>query len=74
MKVLLDLKKCIGCGSCSTACPDVFDMGDDIKAHIKNSTVGEPELEERELKETVDCIEEAANICPVQAILIEKKN
>lgn len=73
MKILLDLKKCIGCGSCSTTCPDVFSMGDDIKVHIKDSISKELDLEEKELNETVDCIEEAANICPVQAILIEKK-
>lgn len=73
MKILLDLKKCIGCGSCSTACPNVFSMGDDIKAHITDSVIKEPDLEEKEFNETIDCIREAANICPVQAILIEKK-
>ncbi len=74
MKILLDLKKCIGCGSCAAACSDVFIMGDNIKAHIKDSINQEPDLEAKELKEGVDCIKEAADICPVQAILIEKES
>ena len=33
--VKIDEEKCIGCGSCSAVCDEVFEMGDDMKAHVK---------------------------------------
>ncbi|NFF31098.1 ferredoxin, partial [Clostridium botulinum] len=29
-----DQDTCIGCGLCPSICPEVFDMGDDGKAHV----------------------------------------
>ena len=33
----VDGNLCIGCGLCVTTCSDVFELGDDGKAFVKNS-------------------------------------
>ena len=58
MKVNLDKKKCIGCGSCVAVCPDVFEMKSG-KAEVIKATTDKP------------CAKEAEEICPVQAIKIK---
>jgi ferredoxin len=51
--------ECIGCGVCTSVCPDVFEMGDEGKAVvIKNDT-------------SLPCVEEAKDSCPVGAIVVE---
>lgn len=60
MKVKVEVKKekCIGCGACAAICPDVFKMGDNGKSRVKE-------------KETdKDCAKDAAESCPVDAIII----
>ena len=52
---------CTACGICVDTCPEVFDMGDDL-AQVIVDTV-EPELE--------DAVQEAADDCPAEAIIIE---
>ncbi len=52
---------CTACGICVDTCPEVFDMGDDLAEVIVD--VVEPELE--------DAVQEAADDCPVEAIIIE---
>lgn len=60
-KVRVIKDACIGCGSCSAICPDVFDMGDDgfAFANPENDVVTE-EL-------NVD-IMDALESCPTSAI------
>lgn len=50
---------CIGCGACVSAC-DNFEMKD-----------GKSIVKKAEVKE-IGCNQEAADICPVQCIKIEK--
>ncbi len=52
----VDLDLCIGCGSCSELCPNVFELRDD-KAYV----IGPDKCD------TCNC-EEAADTCPTQAI------
>ena len=59
VKVSVDKAKCIGCGACVSMCPDVFEMGDDGKSHVKDSKACDKS----------DC-EAAKNACPVGAIEI----
>jgi ferredoxin len=66
MKITIDQQKCIGCGSCASVCPDLFEIGDDNKARLKERA------ENKEEAETQKCAQEAADICPVQAIKVEK--
>lgn len=59
--VKVNQKTCIGCGTCPTICPEVFEMGDDGKAHIKKGApVKDPKIKEKILK--------AVDACPVDAI------
>jgi ferredoxin len=52
---------CISCGQCVEICPNVFEMGEDI-ARVKNAVVP---------KEEEDRAREAAEACPVDAIILE---
>lgn len=36
-KIAVDQEKCIGCGACATLCPEVFEMAEDGKSHVKNA-------------------------------------
>jgi len=72
MKIILERKKCIGCGSCAAVCPKFWEMAEDGLAKLKggktNSKTANDELEIK----TVDCNQEAADSCPVQIIKIGK--
>jgi ferredoxin len=61
MKATVD-ESCTACGLCVEACPEVFEMGDDI-AQVKVAEV--PEAAQ-------DSCREAAEGCPVEAIRIEE--
>lgn len=53
---------CISCGLCVETCPEVFEMPDGEKARPLVDTVPE-ELEDK--------AREAADSCPVEAIILE---
>jgi ferredoxin len=61
MKVTVDMALCQDHGQCAIAAPAVFAINDDGKLEFEAS----PEESER------FAVEEAADVCPVQAILIE---
>lgn len=50
---------CIACGACESICDAVFTVED--KAVVNESAVADNE----------DCVKEAADSCPVQAIIVE---
>jgi ferredoxin len=56
MKPKVDQKKCIGCGLCTSICPEVFELKNSKAAVIGNCKGNE------------DKCKEAADSCPVQAI------
>ena len=60
MKVQIE-DSCTACGLCVDTCPEVFEMGDNIAEVIVDSVP--PELEET--------IQQAADECPVEAIVVE---
>lgn len=60
MAVLKVTDECIGCESCVEVCPDVFVM-DAGSGHAK---VKAP-------SSTAPCVEEAMDVCPVDAIVRE---
>lgn len=60
MKVRIE-DSCTACGLCVDTCPEVFTMGDNI-AEVLAETVP-AELE--------DAVQQAADECPVEAILVE---
>jgi ferredoxin len=61
MKVKVDEKTCVGCGECVDMCPEVFEMDDDVAA-IKIEDVP---------ADIQDSCREAAEACPVEAIIVE---
>ncbi|WP_031509421.1 ferredoxin [Streptomyces megasporus] len=61
MKVTVDMSLCQDHGQCAIASPAVFQMNDEGKLVYE----GEPDDSLR------DEVEEAADVCPVQAIFIE---
>jgi ferredoxin len=61
MKVTVDLGLCQDHGQCAIAAPEVFRMNDEGRLEYD----GTPDQAMREY------VEEAADVCPVQAILIE---
>lgn len=71
MKITQDHQKCIGCGTCVSLCPEVFQMGEDGKAHIKEAENKTENSEEKTL-ENSPCVKEAADSCPVQAIEVQE--
>ena len=56
----VDQEKCIGCGLCTSICPEVFEMDDDGKSHVKDPKAC-----------TKPNCKEAAESCPVQAITLK---
>jgi len=59
MKLVINKDVCIGCGTCVSVCGEVFELGDDTKSQIKKDA---------ELAKNEQCIKEAIDACPVQAI------
>ncbi len=62
MKVRVDEELCVGDGTCVDVCPEIFEMQGDV-AVVKMAEV--PEAIE-------DSCREAADSCPVEAIIIEE--
>ncbi|MFZ2145611.1 MAG: ferredoxin [Sedimentisphaerales bacterium] len=52
---------CTACGLCVDTCPEVFNMGDDMAQVIVDDVPEEHE----------DAVQQAAEECPVEAIIIE---
>lgn len=52
--------ECIGCESCVELCPEVFEMAE-----------GEERARVKDPASTADCVDEAIDTCPVQAITRE---
>jgi ferredoxin len=71
MKIIHEREKCIGCGSCVALCPKYWEMAEDGKAQLLNSSLNEKsknfELEVKKL----ECNQEAVDSCPVQCILVK---
>lgn len=62
MKTKVDQDTCIGCGLCPSIAPDVYEMGDDGKAH---------EISEDVPDGADSAAQEAADGCPVSAITVD---
>ena len=62
LKVIVDWDVCQDHGQCVFASPEVFELGDDGRMHV---LIEEPDESLRA------SVEDAADVCPVQAITIE---
>jgi ferredoxin len=54
---------CIACGLCVDTCPDVFEMGDEFAEVIVDEVPDEHQ----------EAVKQAAEECPVEAIVIEEE-
>ena len=68
-KINVNKEVCIGCGACQAICPEVFEIGDEGLATVKEENKDFEKLTE-EVKETAT---DAKENCPVQAIKIENE-
>lgn len=59
-KLSIDPEKCANCGACYSTYPDVFELGDDGKAKVKENA----NLQDKQMDDIV-------NICPSGAIKYE---
>ena len=59
-KVKINKEKCIGCGTCAALAPEVFEIGSDFKAFIKEGASFDG----------VD-LDDIVASCPVEAIEVE---
>ena len=60
MKVKIE-DTCTACGLCVETCPEVFEMGSDIAQVVDEDVPAEFE----------DAVQQAADECPVEAIIVE---
>jgi ferredoxin len=56
--ITVDKEKCIGCGLCVSMCPEVFELGDDGKSHVKAQSCDEHD------------VKEIAGMCAAEAITV----
>jgi ferredoxin len=61
MKAVIDVDMCTGCELCVATAPDVFEMVDDV-AVMKGDAIAD---------EHAESAKQAAEECPVEAIVIE---
>lgn len=70
IKIILEIQKCIGCGSCEAVCSRFWKLQADGKVQLLGS---KQNGENFELEvENIECNNEAAQSCPVQCIKIQK--
>jgi len=68
-KIILEVQKCIGCGSCEAVCSKYWKLEENGKANLAGS---QPNGENFELEvKEIGCNREAAETCPVQCIKVE---
>ncbi|MEV4255094.1 ferredoxin [Spirillospora sp. NPDC049652] len=61
MKIIVDMDRCQDHGQCVFSAPDVFRLNDE--GHLEHEETADESLR--------DAVEEAADVCPLQAITIE---
>jgi ferredoxin len=64
MRIVLDEEKCVGAGQCVLAADDVFDQRDEDGIAVL--------LDEHPGPASRGAVETAAQLCPAQAIRVEK--
>ncbi len=74
MKIVHKRKECIGCGACTIICPKFWKIdGDKVRLDAPGVNY-DPNTEEAELEtDDISCHQDAADVCPVNCILIKKE-
>ena len=69
-EIEVDQDTCIGCGTCQAICSEVFELNPENKSQI----VEEYRTDKSNLgaaPEDIDCVKDAEDRCPVDAITVE---
>jgi ferredoxin len=74
MKVTIDREGCIDCGVCYAECPEVFeeDDSDGTSQIVATYRVGDDPAAGQVPEGMAECVQAAADGCPVEAIRIEE--
>lgn len=70
-KIIYDRETCIGAAACAAVCPKHWKMVEDGKANLIESKKNKDGKFEK-IVDDIECNQEAADACPVNAIKIEK--
>ena len=72
MKVSIEREECTSCGTCWETCPDFFeeDPEDHFSRVIEKFRTGSTIVEGSIPEDLEGCVRDAADLCPVQIILI----
>lgn len=65
VEIKIDREKCIGCMSCTSVAPEVYEMDDERKAVLREDA-------DPDEKKVLEKAEKGAEMCPVDAIEVEK--
>lgn len=68
-KITVKNDKCIGCGACQVACDELFELTKEYVTLKDAKETGNNQVLETD---NIKCAEDAADVCPVQCIIIEK--
>ena len=75
-RITVDREICISCGVAPSICSQVFLLGEDNGKNRISETYSENTSDTKSVgivtNELYDCVKQAADACPVQAIIIEK--
>ena len=73
MRIVLEQKKCIGCGACEALDPVNFKMtADNSKAYLVDGKKDKNEVCEKDIKLVTGDCQDATDSCPVVCIEIKK--
>ena len=73
ISIRIDRDECILCGACWEACPDVFEESPDdgLSQVVQEYRVNDDPAQGQVPEDLEDCIQEAADGCPVEIIHLE---
>lgn len=73
MKVVHIKPECISCGACAALHPDQWVMDDDGLAQLVDGVAVNENFERQLTIDDVEDYQEAADVCPVNIILVDRK-
>ncbi len=73
MKVTIIRDECVSCGTCVDICPAFFELGEeDTRSEVVNEYRNDGKQDEGSVPPELEAaVREAADLCPVQVILLE---
>jgi ferredoxin len=73
IRIRIDREECILCGSCYEACPEVFEesLDDELSQIVEKYRADGDTAQGQVPEELEDCVQEAADNCPVEIIHVE---